>query len=735
MAEVIDISIEHNPSPKDVIVDFESSHSSVAIVNPDANAKSGQAADAKATYEALNTKANREDIPSVDLSGYAKKTDVNTSLSKKADKSELESYAKTSYVDDKLDEKQDALTAGANITILNGVISATGGGGSSIELSKPSADGAGKAADARETYLALEKKLDNGTDTNVVIGQSASSDPDKGNVIIGAVATGSEEGRGVAVGYGATITDGEGVVAIGANVNAGGGNPIVIGSRGDSRIIVYNDGAMTVGGKAVAMQETVETALNNKVDESEFNDDLDEVAESINKVDNDLSELSLATGRELANVKATIASNANSVNAALRLKQSKLKAGANITIMGDVISASGSISGITTLLANEDKTKRVNAELVAESDLGEIPVIGVEQYNINQGSFSPRNLSLRITPSIEQFEGILLYDLHFDVQYHTNADGDVTVEDAIVTPESEPIQLRAYDNSDGITLDIDSLVSRLDGKELEQAGTIAASKNSDNSISIHYQFSGAGYGDFEVIFNVLDETEKITRRDKIISDLNFTNFIGYKVKYIPRKEEDDYPVSESNVLRIRRPEKNIIYFGYDEYSILRFFVFGLTEENDGWTELTNGDDDIDLTEYAKTAEVLPRYRFVEADVELIGDGEEVSYERVYLEPFKINYFKWENKNVSVSTDIRIDPNNESVSRDMVLVVDAIDDGKNNDIVWVDNNGVTFFPRGGDAANLEVVAGKRNVFFITEVQSDVFMVARDELALPNEGGGE
>ena len=245
----------------------------------------------------------------------------------------------------------------------------------------------------------------------------------------------------------------------------------------------------------------------------------------------------------------------------------------------------GPMSEKTTLLVNEDETKRVNAELVAESDLGEIPVIEVEQYNINQGSFSPRNLSLRITPSIEQSEGILLYDLHFDVQYHTNADGYVTVEDAILTPEGEPIQLRAYDNSDGITLDLDSLVSRLDGKELEQAGTITASKISDNSILIHYQFSGAGYGDFDVNFNVLDETEKIIEREKIISDLNFANLIGYKIEYISREDGDYYPVSESNVLRIRHPEKNIIYFGYDVDSRLRFFVFGLTEENDGWTEL------------------------------------------------------------------------------------------------------------------------------------------------------
>jgi hypothetical protein len=46
-----------------------------------------------------------------------------------------------------------------------------------------------------------------------------------------------------------------------------------------------------------------------------------------------------------------------------------------------------------------------------------------------------------------------------------------------------------------------------------------------------------------------------------------------------------------------------------------------------------------------------------------------------------------------------------------------------------------YPRSGDAANLEVVAGKRNVFFITEVQPNVFMVARDELALSDVGGGE
>ena len=97
---------------------------------------------------------------SVDLSAYAKTVDVNASLATKQDKisdlddiregaakgaTALQSYTETDpiYSADKpsialkseLDGKQDKLTAGDNITIVNNVISSTGGGGGSVDLS------------------------------------------------------------------------------------------------------------------------------------------------------------------------------------------------------------------------------------------------------------------------------------------------------------------------------------------------------------------------------------------------------------------------------------------------------------------------------------------------------------------------------------------------------------------------------------------------------------------------
>lgn len=528
MAEVIDISIEHNPSPKDVVVDFTSGHSPITVVNPDANAKTGQAADAKATYEALNMKANKADIPSIDLSGYAKKDDVDSSLSKKADKSELDNYAETSYVNDKLRGKQDALTAGSNITILNGVISATGGSGSSIELSKPSADGAGKAADAKETYLALEKKLDNGTGTNVVIGQSASSDPDKNNVAVGALATiGSTEGRGVAVGYGATVTDGERVIAIGAGVSAGNDTPIVIGSRDDSRIIVRKDGTMTVGGKALAVRESVNSALGNKVDVSVFDSTISGVNNNVGKLREDVGEFSADVSAELTEVKATIANNAGSVDAALRLKQNKLTAGTNIMIVDNVISATGTLSGKTDLLVNADESKRVSVELIAETDKGESPVIELRQSLFDLGGTWERvglSASMRLEPlGYNDDHGCYEYKVCFDASYN-----DGTLREFIDLKQwsSTPRPVILQD------MDLVRLREQLLGIEYDVLGTVQSVELVDeNAMIIKFSTGNVAmeYCSLSVTFNVTNDTETVVEKARIVTDKNYNSIIGKQV--------------------------------------------------------------------------------------------------------------------------------------------------------------------------------------------------------------
>lgn len=142
----------------------------------------------------------------------------------------------------------------------------------------------------------------------------------------------------------------------------------------------------------------------------------------------------------------------------------------------------------------------------------------------------------------------------------------------------------------------------------------------------------------------------------------------------------------------------------------------------------------DLSEYAKTADVLPRYKMVNMEWSATDDGD---IRRTELLPifYAVNYYDC-SKTTSPYTEISLRDANNDVSRDWIMVID-VPEGSEINLYWGywDGFGEEYHPRGGDAANLKVVAGKRNVFFITEIQPNVFMVARDELALPDAGGGE
>lgn len=89
-----------------------------------------------ATKEWVNTSlgnyATKNDIStfitSNDVSIYAEKTYVDASLANKANASDLNAYATIANVNSSLATKQDTLTAGSGINITNNVISATSGG-------------------------------------------------------------------------------------------------------------------------------------------------------------------------------------------------------------------------------------------------------------------------------------------------------------------------------------------------------------------------------------------------------------------------------------------------------------------------------------------------------------------------------------------------------------------------------------------------------------------------------
>lgn len=132
---------------------------------------------------------------------------------------------------------------------------------------------------------------------------------------------------------------------------------------------------------------------------------------------------------------------------------------------------------------------------------------------------------------------------------------------------------------------------------------------------------------------------------------------------------------------------------------------------------------------------MPKYEFVEG---VADDMPEFSAAEIIVFPHNVNHistrsFSGAAKNLSFYLTT-LESTQGNTANDLILVFDCYVEGYR--IEWTEEGKeYTFHPRGGDAANLEVVAGKRNVFFITEVQPDVFMVARDELALPDAGGGE
>lgn len=110
----------------------------------------------------------------------------------------------------------------------------------------------------------------------------------------------------------------------------------------------------------------------------------------------------------------------------------------------------------------------------------------------------------------------------------------------------------------------------------------------------------------------------------------------------------------------------------------------------------------DLTEYAKTAEVLPRYRFVDAE---IVDG------KVTIAPYT------NTKIASDGTEFTVAVGDESgYMRDCVLRVECGETAPK--ITWGNN----FHPRTGAETDFSCVANVRNVYWITEHAEGEFCVA-------------
>lgn len=105
--------------------------------NADAADRTKYFADAKETYLALNTKADKSSLDALSI-------DVN----QKANRSELNNYAVKSEVNAALNTKQDVMSGSDTIRIDGATIKAI--------TQAPSSDGENRIADAKETYLALD---------------------------------------------------------------------------------------------------------------------------------------------------------------------------------------------------------------------------------------------------------------------------------------------------------------------------------------------------------------------------------------------------------------------------------------------------------------------------------------------------------------------------------------------------------------------------------------------------
>ena len=130
----------------------------------------------------------------------------------------------------------------------------------------------------------------------------------------------------------------------------------------------------------------------------------------------------------------------------------------------------------------------------------------------------------------------------------------------------------------------------------------------------------------------------------------------------------------------------------------------------------------DLSDYAKTAEVLPRYK-IGVSIEY-SDGDDL-----YLTPFSQQRLRGDYELVSVDVNYI----EGDYLRDCVFVIDCEGLETAPRIQWGFDGGNTFRPRTDAETDMACVAGKRNVYWISEFAINAFVVAGWQV--PDAGGGE
>ena len=227
-----------------------------------------------ATYDDLPDDATVGDVYNI-LDSGANYVWTGTEWDKLSETVDLSDYATKG----ELESKQDKLTAGKNITIEDGVISATGGG----EL--PDNVLLNNATDANSVYIGNDKEqYVEGGDGNVLLGAATKvANNSKNNTVAGIAAQafgqdGVAVGRGAytkgqwatAVGYGAGVEE-SGGVAVGNLAKANAARSSAFGPGANAK----KDGSIAVGNNAVAGANTdtsggqIAIGINAKAEEAD----------------------------------------------------------------------------------------------------------------------------------------------------------------------------------------------------------------------------------------------------------------------------------------------------------------------------------------------------------------------------------------------------------------------------------------------------------------------------------
>ena len=300
--------------------------------------------------------------------------------------------------------------------------------------------------------------------------------------------------------------------------------------------------------------------------------------------------------------------------------------------------ATGPVSEKTTLLVNAKDTQRVNSALIAETDIGWAPEVITEQYLSDNPPYAANIINeyeLIFTPCEDQPDiASRKFYYYVSIKYtqtFTNTTPHRTyvyIDEYLNSPDNRPIYV-----SDGLgkPVDINQLAEVFNGSRGRYVGNITATVIDSTSIQFKFQQPDAWLcsGTLDVTFKFESGHENlITKKiEKIITDRNFAELLGAKIKVIRNREpeDDDYDFeSGENTLYLSidcSVDGKVTFYGYENgggfYPIASFGgnsesgsgEGGGGEEGGGISQMMVETTHADLVSLRDNGELVPGMRY------------------------------------------------------------------------------------------------------------------------------